>query len=96
MLSGVSTRQHTNNFVVVSTHDLELAEYLKTSFGLYHFTEVIENDQITFDYKLKPGSLTTTNAIRILALNGYPDELVEEAFRLSEEIKREKERKFHQ
>lgn len=79
-----------DNLVVVSTHDLELADYLQDSFGLYHFAETIENDQITFDYKLKPGNLETTNAIRILGINDYPNGVVTEALRLSEEIKQQK------
>jgi len=78
------------NLVVVSTHDLELTNYLKESFSLYHFAEKIENDKITFDYKLKPGNLETTNAIRILDINDYPNELITEALRLSEEMKRQK------
>ena len=78
------------NLVVVSTHDLELTNYLKESFSLYHFAEKIENDKITFDYKLKPGNLETTNAIRILDIHDYPNELITEALRLSEEMKRQK------
>ena len=77
-----------NNIVFVSTHDLELADYLNETFDLYHFTEVIENNDILFDYKIKPGNLVTTNAIRILALNNYPAAVVDEASRLSEEIKK--------
>ncbi len=77
-----------NNLIIDSTHDLELADYLKDSFGVYHFAETIENDQITFDYKLKPGKLETTNALRILGINDYPQEVVDEALRLSEAFKR--------
>ncbi len=72
-----------NNLVVVSTHDLELAEYLSSNYNLFHFAEAIENDEIIFDYKLKSGNLDTTNAIRILALNNYPTEIIDEASRIS-------------
>ncbi|MFC2187549.1 DNA mismatch repair protein MutS [Fulvivirgaceae bacterium LMO-SS25] len=78
------------NIVFISTHDLELAAYLEDSFDLYHFTEVVENDNIIFDYKIKHGQLKTTNAIRILALNKYPNEIIDEAKKLSMQLRSEK------
>lgn len=77
-----------NNTVLVSTHDPELAEFLHETYSLYHFTEVIQDNDILFDYKIKPGKLTTTNAIRILELNDYPQEVIDEAIRLSRQIKK--------
>jgi hypothetical protein len=75
-----------DNIVFISTHDLELADYLEDTFNLYHFTEVVGHGKILFDYKLKAGNLQTTNAIRILELNGYPVEVTEEAKLLSEKL----------
>jgi hypothetical protein len=72
-----------NNLVLVATHDRELADYLTDTFDLYHFTEVIEKNEIVFDYKIKRGKLTSTNAIRILGLNDYPKEIIDEALSLS-------------
>jgi DNA mismatch repair ATPase MutS len=74
------------HIVFVSTHDIELADYLKNTFDLYHFTEIVEDDKIVFDYKLKEGDLKTRNAIRILELNAYPTEIIREAKALSEKI----------
>ena len=74
-----------NNIVFVSTHDIELADLLKTTYDLYHFTEVIKDEHIHFDYKLKRGSLSTKNAIRILEINNYPRQVIEEARRISNE-----------
>lgn len=79
-----------NNIVILSTHDLELAGFLKNSFDLYHFTEVISEGKMLFDYKIKPGNLTTTNAIRILSLNDYPQEVVDEATWLADQIQNTK------
>jgi hypothetical protein len=67
------------NIVLAATHDQELADLLAGSFDLFHFTETFQGDQILFDYKIKPGKLLTTNAIRILELNEYPAELTSEA-----------------
>lgn len=64
-----------NNLVLVSTHDIELTELLASQYELYHFTEVINDDNICFDYKIKGGKLDTFNAIRILEINHYPEEI---------------------
>ena len=75
-----------DNIVLIATHDLELSEYLRKTYNLYHFTEVVEDETIVFDYKIKAGNLKTTNAIRILELNRYPCEVISEAKQLSEQI----------
>jgi DNA mismatch repair ATPase MutS len=62
----------------VTTHDLTLAETeeLRAASRPVHFSEVIdptqlENDaMLTFDYKLRPGVATSTNALRLLRLMG--------------------------
>jgi len=69
-----------NNFVFVSTHDLELADLLVDSdFDLYHFSEDVTNSSLAFNYKLKEGKLKTRNAIKILTLYDYPNEIITEA-----------------
>lgn len=75
-----------DHIVFVATHDLELAELLKDKFSLYHFTEIVMDGVIVFDYKIKPGTLNNTNAIRILELNGYPKEVTDEAAFLAKRI----------
>jgi len=70
--------QH-NNLVFVATHDIELADLLQEKYELYHFSESIEGEKVAFDYKLKPGTITETNAIRILAINHYPQEIIDRA-----------------
>jgi hypothetical protein len=74
------------NLVFVSTHDIELTDLLADTYELYHFTEMVENEQIHFDYKLKKGNLATRNAIRILELNDYPVEIIAEAKEISKKI----------
>jgi DNA mismatch repair ATPase MutS len=71
-----------NNIIMVSTHDIELAEMLKDTFSLFYFSEVVENDTIMFDYKIKNGNIINTNAIRILEINNYPKEVINEATRI--------------
>lgn len=81
-----------NNIVLVATHDLELAELLKDSFSMFHFTEVVQGDTIVFDYKIKSGNLGNTNAIRILELNNYPEEIIKEATQLAASLYKNKVR----
>ncbi|HEY0743910.1 MAG TPA: DNA mismatch repair protein MutS, partial [Chryseosolibacter sp.] len=73
-----------NNIVLVATHDLELTQLLQSEYDLYHFTEVIENNVLTFDHRIKEGQLRTRNAIRVLELSHYPIKIVSEAQQLSE------------
>ena len=75
-----------NNMVLVSTHDIELTAILsKENFELFHFSEQIEKNELTFDHKLKEGKLKTRNAIKILELYDYPSEIITDA-RATEKI----------
>ena len=58
---------------LVSTHDLELGELEKESAEKvknYHFREYYKNDEIHFDYKLRPGVSTTRNALYLIKMAG--------------------------
>jgi DNA mismatch repair ATPase MutS len=72
-----------NNIVIVSTHDIELAELLKSEYDLFYFSESIEQKELHFDHKLKMGRLETRNALKILELYGFPEEIIREANALS-------------
>jgi MutS domain V len=57
----------------MTTHDLALAEAepLKSSAVLVHFTEqVLPDGTMTFDYRLRDGIATSTNALRLMQLIG--------------------------
>lgn len=72
-----------NNKVLVSTHDIELTDMLAATYELYHFSEIVDENKVAFDYKLKVGQLKNRNAIRILEINDYPEEIIKEAIALS-------------
>ncbi len=72
-------------FCFAATHDIELTELLQEHYDNYHFEETIENDDIFFDYKLRPGKAETRNAIRLLGLMGYDDKMIREANKMAEE-----------
>ena len=75
-----------NNKVLVSTHDIELTDMLSDAYELYHFSETVINKNVGFDYKLKAGKLRNRNAIRILEINDYPEDVVKEAISISKEL----------
>ncbi|MDB5008279.1 MAG: mutS 4 [Mucilaginibacter sp.] len=76
------------NFVYVSTHDLELAELLDNDYAVYTFEESVNDTRLVFDYKMKTGVLKNRNGIAILETIGYPESVVEDAYIVSEELKR--------
>ena len=82
----LSSLNSEDSIVFVSTHDIELADLLKDEYDLYHFSEIVDDKSIGFDYKLKPGQLRNRNAIRILQINGYPGNIIEEANALAVRI----------
>jgi len=82
----LSTLSKNRNIVFVSTHDIELADLLSDEYELYHFSEIVKENNVDFDYKLKEGKLINRNAIRILQLNNYPNDLIEEAMAISRRI----------
>ncbi|WP_201980104.1 MutS-related protein [Hymenobacter rubidus] len=71
------------SLVLASTHDGELGGLLAPMFTEYHFSETVTETDWFFDYRLKPGPLTTRNAIRLLARAGYPASIVQAAQALS-------------
>jgi len=70
----ISALSQGNGFGLVSTHDLELTDLDKTVPGLrnVHFQETVAAGALQFDYKLRPGPCPTTNALRIMELEGLP------------------------
>lgn len=63
-----------NGMGVVSTHDLELVTLAESisQISNYHFEESIQDGRMVFDYLLRPGPSPTTNALKIMALEGLP------------------------
>jgi len=59
---------------IVSTHDLELTKLEKEvpDFKNYHFREEVKDGKMIFDYILHKGPCPTTNALKIMELEGFP------------------------
>lgn len=73
----------TGALVLVATHDVSLTD-LVTEEGEdrmqnFHFREHVEDGVMTFDYQLREGPAETRNAIRVLEVMDYPEEITREA-----------------
>ncbi|MBM4126423.1 MAG: hypothetical protein FJ247_03610 [Nitrospira sp.] len=70
----ITTLSNGNGFGLVSTHDLELADLEQDIPGLLnaHFQETVSSGALQFDYRLRSGPCPTTNALRIMELEGLP------------------------
>jgi hypothetical protein len=60
----------------ISTHDLELVNLAGElpEVANYHFREEVQDGRLAFDYLLRPGPSPTTNALKIMAMEGLPVE----------------------
>lgn len=69
-----------NSLGFVATHDIELTEMLSESCDNIHFEEkVTEAEGIEFDYVLYPGPAKTRNALKLLKVMDFPQDIVTEA-----------------
>ena len=66
----------TNAVGAIATHDLELVNLSETISKVknYHFKEDVKNGKMLFDYKINSGPCPTTNALKIMKLEGLPVE----------------------
>ncbi len=65
-----------NALCFAATHDIELTYLLEEKYENYHFEEEIKDKDVCFDYLLKPGRAKSRNAIRLLSVMGFSDDVV--------------------
>ncbi|MCF7974421.1 MAG: hypothetical protein K9N55_11440 [Phycisphaerae bacterium] len=73
-----------NAIVFVSMHDLELAHTLEPDYESHHFSDDVDTQGLTFDYRLRQGIASTSNAIKLLAYLKYPKEIVDRATKIAD------------
>ena len=59
-------------------------ELLKKEYENYHFEEEIRDGDIFFNYQLLEGKATTRNAIRLLEIMGYEEDIIRQATQMAE------------
>ena len=64
----------THGLGAIATHDLELVKLADkiSTVKNFHFKETIKDSRMVFDYKLSEGPCPTTNALKIMKLEGLP------------------------
>ncbi len=65
-----------NGVGLLATHDLELAS-LADSYAQvrnYHLRDDVQDGRLVFDYRIRPGPCPTTNALKIMQMEGLPVE----------------------
>ena len=62
---------------IIATHDLELVKLSDEIPGIanFHFREEVSDGRMDFDYLLRSGPCTTTNALEIMRIEGLPTEV---------------------
>lgn len=70
----IKTLSTGHGYGLVTTHDLELTDLGQeiSSLTNSHFQETVSAGALHFDYRLRPGPCPTTNALRIMELEGLP------------------------
>ncbi|MBM6837493.1 aminotransferase class I/II-fold pyridoxal phosphate-dependent enzyme, partial [Clostridium saudiense] len=71
---------------IVATHDRELTDILKDNYEFFYFSEKVNNNGLSFDYKLKKGVSKTRNAIKLLDHIGYPKEIIKKSYERAETL----------
>lgn len=77
-----------NCFICLATHDVELSQILGERYENYHFREVVTADDILFDYTLREGVTTGSNAIKLLAYCQYDPQIVSQAEDYAEKFRK--------
>lgn len=68
-----------NVMCFAATHDIELTHILKNIYSNYHFVEEISENDVLFSYKLHKGRATSRNAIKLLGIIGYDENVIKAA-----------------
>ena len=64
---------------IAATHDVAIARGVADRYSLHFFTDSADENGLTFDYKIHDGVVQTRNAIKLLRLIGYPEDVIETA-----------------
>ena len=67
-------------YCIIATHDMELVEKLQDTYEPYYFESRIEDNNVTFDYRIHRGRGGESNALALLKAFGFPDEIIREAY----------------
>ena len=64
---------------IAATHDVAIARGVADTYALHYFTDSADENGLSFDYKIHEGVVETRNAIKLLRLIGYPEDVITSA-----------------
>ncbi len=82
------------HLAIVTTHDLELQDLLAADYDMHHFSEQIVDGGYSFNYCIQPGPTKGRNAIRLLELSGYPENITRNARQMADQLTSQTGSKF--
>jgi MutS-like protein len=68
-----------NALTIAATHDVTIAAGVRDRYALFYFTDRADDKGLTFDFKIQQGVVKTRNAIKLLRLIGYPEDVIRAA-----------------
>jgi DNA mismatch repair ATPase MutS len=68
-----------NVLCFAATHDIELTHLLENRYDNYHFEEDVRDGDVIFSYHLLEGRSQTRNAIKLLEIIGFSDDIINKA-----------------
>ena len=77
-----------NCIPLIASHDKELTVLLDRLYDNYHFSEEMGEDDISFSYKIMKGTATSQNAVKLLKLAGFPEEILEKCEETDETLEK--------
>ena len=79
ILKSFANREKCDVISFAATHDIELTHLLEDWYANYHFEEDVVDDDVLFNYKLNKGRATSRNAIQLLKVMGYDEDIINAA-----------------
>lgn len=77
-----------NMLSLISTHDIEITQSFEGIYNFYHLEDDVSKERgLIFDYKVKEGIGTKSNAIKLLEYLGYPEYITDESNTILEELR---------
>lgn len=73
-------------YCFAATHDIELTHLLEPYYDNYHFEEEVRDGDVLFSYRLLGGRAHTRNAIKLLEIIGFSQDIIEKADRMAGEF----------
>lgn len=66
-------------YCFAATHDIELTHLLDREYDNFHFEEEVQDGDVLFSYRLLRGRAHTRNAIRLLEIIGFSEDIIKQA-----------------